>query len=289
MSKILVTGATGQLGTIIVNHLLQQLPADSITVLVRDENKAVALKEKGVNLKLGDYHNTPSMVEAMKGIDKVLLISSSDFNDRIRQHKNAINAAKEAGVKHIHYTGVTMNNPDESPLKPLLGDHAETEAYIKESGLTYTFLQNSLYAEIIPMFLGSNVLETGAFFAGGEGKVAFAARKDLGEAIAAVLASDGHENKTYHLTNTVASSFRDVATELSALSGKTVNYVSPEPAAFEEALKQFGLPEEIVMMSVLFAAGIKNNDFNFTDDTLERFLGRKQTDLTTFLKETYQL
>jgi NAD(P)H dehydrogenase (quinone) len=289
MSTILVTGATGNLGTIVVEQLLQHLPANQISVLVRDETKAAALKEKGVNLKFGNYQNTASLVEAMKGIDKVLLISSSEFEGRIGQHKNAVDAAREAGVKHIHYTSVAIKNLDQSPLKPLLGDHLETEAYIKKSGLIYTIFQNGLYADIIPMFLGADVLETGAFVAAGDGKVAFAARKDIGVVIGNILASEGHENKTYQLTNTSASSFLDITNDLSKLSGKTVNYLNPDPIAFEQGLKQFGLPEGVVLMTTLFAAGMKNNDFEDTNDTLERFLGRKQTDLTTFLKDTYQL
>lgn len=288
MGNILITGATGQLGNVVVEHLLAKVPAQQIVVLVRDEQKAASLKAKGVQIRVGNYHDVASLIAAMQGIDKVLLISSNDFNDRFGQHKNAVDAAKQAGVKHIYYTGVAMKDIDSSPLKPLLGDHAQTEAYIKASGLTYTFLQNSLYLEVIPMFVGAEVLETGIFFAGGEGEVSFAARKDLGEVTASILVGEGHENKTYRLSNTVAYSFGDIANELSALSGKKVPYISPDEESFEKALKAYGLPAEIVLMSVLFAAGIKNNDFSDTDNTLEQFLGRPQTDLKAFLQEVYQ-
>lgn len=284
---ILITGATGQLGGIVVENVLKKIPANQVAVLVRDENKAADLKAKGLESRVGSYHDAASLAAAMSGIDKVLLISSNDFNDRLGQHKNVIDAAKNAGVKHILYTGVTMKNINASPLKPLLADHYQTEDYIKESGLTYTFLQNSLYFEVVPMFVGANVLETGIFFPAGEGKVAFAARQDLGEATATILTTEGHENKTYNLTGTTASSFADVSATLSEITGKTVAYTSPEPAAFEAMLKQFGLPEGIVLMSVLFAAGIQNGDFDLPSSTLEQFLGRKTTDLKTFLKATY--
>lgn len=284
---ILVTGATGQLGGIVVENLLKNTAANEIAVLVRDENKAADLKAKGVEIRVGTYFDEASLAKALQGIDKLLLISSNDFNDRIGQHKNVVDAAKNAGVKHIFYTGVTMKDIETSPLKPLLADHYQTEDYIKASGLTYTFLQNSLYFEVVPMFVGAGVLETGIFFPAGEGKVAFAARQDLGEATATILSSEGHENKTYNLTGSEAYSFADIAAELSALTGKTVAYTSPEPAAFEGMLKQFGLPEGIVVMSVLFAAGIKNNDFSSPSGTLEQFLGRKTTDLKTFLHATY--
>ncbi|WP_461643712.1 SDR family oxidoreductase [Labilibaculum euxinus] len=289
MEKILVTGATGHLGNIVVENLLKKVSAGQISILVRDESKAQALKAKGVTVNIGSYQDIHSLNNAMKGIDKVLLISSSDFNDRIGQHKNVVDAAKQAGVKHILYTGVTLKDIAASPLQPLLQDHFQTEDYIKASGLSFTFLQNSLYAEVIPMFVGEDVLKTGIFFPAGEGKVPFAVRKDLGEAIAIILAGEGHENKTYHLTASKTYSFADIAAELTTLSGKKVNYTSPEDDAFEDMLKQFGLPEEIVLMSVLFAKGIKNNDFNMADGTLESILGREQTDLRMFLKEAFNL
>jgi NAD(P)H dehydrogenase (quinone) len=142
---------------------------------------------------------------------------------------------------------------------------------------------------VIPMFAGANVLDTGIFFPSGAGKVAFASRADLGEVAANILLSEGHENKVYTLTNTVSSSFADVAATLSELAGKEVPFISPDSATFEATLKQFGLPEPIIGMSLMFAAGIQNNEFASTDATLEGFLGRKQMDLKAFLKETYHL
>lgn len=284
MNNILVTGATGHLGAIVIANLLKKVPASQIFALVRDENKAADLKAKGVNIRVGDYTNSATLEKAFAGIDKLLLISSSDFNDRLGQHKNAVNAAKAAGVKHILYTGVTLKDLNASPLKHFLAEHFATEDYIKASGLTYTFLQNNLYAEVIPMFVGPAVLETGVFFAAGDGKVAFANRTDLGEATANILTSAGHENKTYQLTGKVAYSFAEVAAILSDLSGKTVNYISPEREAFKAALAQFGLPEHIIAMSDGFAAGMKNNDFDVTGNTLESFLGREETSLKAYLK-----
>ena len=286
---ILVTGATGQLGQIVIEKLSEKIPINQIAALVRDASKADHLIAKGVNVRVGDYQNGESLLAAFQGIDKLLLISSNDFNDRLGQHKNAIDAAVKAGVKHVFYTGVTMNNINSSPLKPLLEEHYLTEAYIKASGLSYTFLQNSLYAEVIPMFLGENVIETGVFFPAGEGKVAFALREDLGEATANILVSGGHENQTYNLTGSEVISFAEVAAILSELSEKAVSYINPESEVFEGTLKQFGLPEPIIQMSVMFAAGIKNNDFNKTYDSLERFLGRKPTNIRTYLKAINKL
>lgn len=284
---LLVTGATGQLGKGIVQFLEQKNKLSEVAVLVRDAAKANDLKEKGVTIRIGDYHQPELLEEALKGIDTVVLISSNDFNDRIGQHKNVVDAAKNNGVKHILYTGVSMNAIDTSPLKPFLGDHYETEAYIKASGIPYTFLQHSLYADVLPMFIGPNPVETGVFFAAGEGKVTFADRLDLAEAIANILISEGHINKTYRMTNTTAYSFQEVATYLSELSGKEVSYVSPTEKEFQEALEGMGLPTPIVQMSLGFAAGIKNNDFDTPFSDLQTILGRKPTDLKAYLQKTY--
>lgn len=286
---ILVTGATGQLGGIVIENLLTKVPASEVAVLVRDAEKATHFKAQGVDVRVGSYFDKASLASSLQGIEKVLLISSNDFNDRLGQHKNVLDAAKAAGVKHILYTGVAMKDINVSPLKPLLADHFQTEDYIKASGLTYTFLQNSLYFEVVPMFVGAGVLDTGIFFPAGDGKVAFATRQDFGQAAAHILTTAGHENQAYPLTGSEAYSFAKIAAELSTLSGKTVPYISPEPEAFEGALKQFGLPEGIILMSVLFAAGIKNGDFDQPSPTLETLLGRKTTDLTTFLKEAFAL
>ena len=286
---ILVTGATGQLGSIVVNELLKKIPASQLAVLVRDENKAVAFKEQGVNVRVATYQDSAALNTALQGVEKLLLISSSDLNNRFEQHKNVVDAAKKTGVKHILYTGITMQNTATSPLKDFMSDHFRTEEYIQANGFTYTFLQNSLYAEVIPMFAGPQAVDTGIFFPAGEGKVSFVTRQDLGEAAANILATEGHENKTYQLTGAAAYSFADVASTLSSLANKPVSYTSPDPAAFEEALKGFGLPAEIIGMSLGFSAAIKHHDFEVTDTTLERLLGRQTTDLTSYLKAAYQL
>lgn len=284
---ILVTGATGQLGSQIVENLLATIPSNEIAVLVRDEEKAKPLKEKGVQIRIGDYHQPESLVTALENIDKLVLISSSDFNDRIGQHKNAIDAAKRAGVKHILYTGVSINDIQTSPLKVFLEDHFQTEAYIKDNGFTYTMLQHSLYLDVIPMFIGEQVLETGVFFPAGEGKVAYASRTDLAEAISKIVVSDAYDNKSLPLTNIENYSYADVAEILTELSGKAVAYVSPTPEVYEETLKGFHLPEPIIQMSLGFAAGIKNNDFDTTFSNLETILGRKPQGLKEYLQSVY--
>ena len=284
---ILVTGATGHLGNQIVENLLTQISPNEIAVLVRSEEKAKELKEKGVQIRVGDYTNPNSLVAAFKKVKKLILISSNDFNDRFGQHKNAIDAAKQAGVEHILYTSMSMNDIETSPLKGFLKDHYETEDYIKQNGFTYTMLQHSLYADVIPMFIGEQVLDTGVFFPAGEGSVAYASRTDLAEAISKIVVSDAFDNQSLPLTNIENYSYANVAEILTELSGKEVVYVNPTPEVFAETLKGFGLQEPIIQMSLGFAAGIKNNDFDKTFPNLEIILGRKPQTLKAYLKSVY--
>ncbi|MCP9770456.1 SDR family oxidoreductase [Lacihabitans sp. LS3-19] len=286
---ILITGATGQLGRGIIENLLKTTPSSEITAFVRDETKAADLKALGVTLKVGTYQDSDSLEAAMSGIDKVLLISSADFVDRIGQHKNVINAAKKAGVKQIFYTGVSIKDMDASPIKPMLGDHFETEDYIKELGFDYTFLRNALYFDIIPMFAGEGVFENGIFFPAEKGKVAFALRSDLAEATALIINSADNVNKVYNLAGSTAYSFEEIAAELSKLSGKEVGYLSPEPEAFEGMLKQFGVPDIMIILSQSFAGAFKHNDFEETSTTLYNILGRETVELAEFLKSNYKL
>jgi len=284
---ILVTGATGNLGSQIVENLLKQISPGEIAVLVRDEEKAQELKNKGVQVRVGDYTNPNSLVSAFKDLKKLILISSNDFNDRFGQHKNAIDAAKEAGVKHILYTSMSMNDIETSPLKGFLEDHYQTEDYIKQNGFTYTMLQHSLYADVIPMFIGEQVLDTGVFFPAGDGRVAYASRTDLAEAISKIVVSDAFDNQSLPLTNSENYSYTDVAKILTEISGKEVAYLSPTSEVFAETLKGFGLPEPIIQMSLGFAAGIKNNDFDTTFPNLETILGRKPQNLKEYLQSVY--
>ncbi len=193
---ILVTGSTGHLGKAAVDFLLAKVPAHTLAALARDEAKAAELKEKGVDVRIGDYNDHDSLVKACAGIDKLLLVSSSDLKDRAIHHENVIKAAKEAGVKHIVYTGIDMKDPVHSAIAFIAASHISTYEHLKNSGMVYTVLKNTLYAEVLPMFMGEQVMENGIFFPAGDGKVPYATRIDMAEAAANVLTEEGHENRS---------------------------------------------------------------------------------------------
>ncbi|HTM98583.1 MAG TPA: SDR family oxidoreductase [Pedobacter sp.] len=285
---ILVTGATGHLGKTTVEHLLKNIPANKIVAFARAENKAQQLKERGIEIRLGNFEDTASLDKAMQGIEKVLLISTID-HQRYQQHKNVVDAAKKAGVKHIAYTGVTLKNVNTSAVKFLMDSHFETEDYIKESGLNYTFLRNSLYAEVIPMYVGENVFEKGIYLPTANGKVAYALRREMGEAAANVLLQNGHGNKTYQITGSELYSYQDVANELSSLSGKRINYTDADAATFPDKLKEHGISELRILIASGFSADIKSGQYEIVSKDLEELLGRKPATLKESLKEIYSL
>lgn len=285
---ILVTGATGHLGTATIEHLLKNTKADQIIALARNEEKATALRDKGVQVRIGDFDDTASLDKAMQGIEKVLLISTVDPN-RLQQHKNVVDAAKKAGVSHIVYTGVAIKDVSTSTIKDLMKSHFQTEDYIRESGLTFTLLRNTLYTDVIPWYVGEHVFERGIYFPAGTGAVPFALRQEMGEATANVLLQDGHENKTYTITGNKLYSFGDIARELSVLSGKTVAYTEADTTDYIHQLKQYGVPEPLTFLMGGFGTDIKNKQFELVSNDLESLLGRKPASLKEGLKAIYRL
>lgn len=285
---ILITGATGHLGSAIIDNLLRTVPANQIVALVRNEAKASTLEEKGVTLRIGHYDDATSIQEAVKGVDSVLLISGVDAN-RLQQHKTIIDAARQAGVKHIAYTSLSYKDFNQSVMGDFISVHPKTEDYIKDSRLNYTIFRNSMYTDILPAFAGEQALETGIFLPAGEGKTSCALRSEMAEAIANSLLLDSNEKKTYNLTGPVAYSFTEIAETLSALSGKTVTYTSLDMETFKQQLKTYGVPEKSIFIAAGFAGDIRNNQFEVVYPDLENLLARRPTKLEAALKTIYNL
>lgn len=285
---ILVTGASGQLGTIVVQNLLKKTSANQIAVLVRNESKAVSLKESGVDLRIGNYDDPASLDKAMQGVEKVLLIAGTDEDKRFQQHQNVTDAAKKAGVRLLAYTSRNLKDRN-SLVNRLMEGHFQTEDYIKESGLNYIIFRNVLYMDAIPGFVGEKVLDTGIHLPAGDGKLPFALRSEMAEGIANVLLENNYSSRTYKFTGSEPYSFADVAAVLSRLSGKEVQYVSAEKSVFELQLKERGVPEIIVQRIVGFLTDIKNGQEAEVTHDLENVLGRKPASLEEGLKVLFNL
>jgi NAD(P)H dehydrogenase (quinone) len=289
MSKILITGATGGLGSSTIQFLIKRVDPSDIAVLVRDESKVEDIRKKGVDIRIGDYDNYESLKIAFQGIDTLLFISGNDIVNRKRQHLNVIKAAKEAGVKHVIYTSfVRKNETNSSPIYLVAESHLQTEQWLIDSGLKYTILQNNIYMDMLPMFLGEKMLEDEiAYFPAGEGKVAFTLREDMAEAAAIILSTKGHENKIYELSNSEAVGFDEMVTIISRTSGKNITYVSPENAAYINTLTAAGVPAEYVGMFAGFAEAFRQGEFEKTGTTLESLIGRKPVSVSEFFEQVY--
>jgi NAD(P)H dehydrogenase (quinone) len=277
------------LGTAVIQTLLEKTSANQIAALVRDESKASALKEKGVDIHVGSYDDTASLDKAMQGIETVLLIAGTDEDNRLRQHQNVVDAAKKAGIQCIAYTSRTLKDRRTLANK-LMEGHFQTEDYIKASGLNYAIFRNVLYMDTLPQFVGGErVFDTGINLPTGDGRVPFALRSEMGEAIANALLESRCGNLIYKLTGSQSYSFDDVAATLSDLSDREVDYTPAEKSAFEAQMKERGVPETMVQRIVGFMTDIKNGQEEEASPDLENLLGRKPASLEEGLKVLFNL
>jgi NAD(P)H dehydrogenase (quinone) len=291
MSKILVTGATGHLGAAVIESLLTKTDAVNLSVLVRDAEKASALQSKGITVIVGDYNDYGSLLTAFKGIDKLYLVSGNDIANRSAQQENAVKAAEEAGVKHIIYTSFQRKNETEtSAIAFIAASHLHTEKVIKESGLTYTILQHTLYADIIPLFAGEHLLDNKTIYLpAGEGKTAFALRTDFAEAGASVLMDETgkFDNKVVELTGSEALSWSEIAAIISDITGQPIVYTAASPEEFSATLTKAGVPAEYIGLFAGFSQAQAEGDFENITNDLELLLGRAPLSVATYLKSVY--
>ena len=276
--KIAITGATGQLGQLVIQSLLKNTATANIVALVRNKSKAADLKAKGIELRFFDYDTPATLASALSGIDKLLLISANEVGRRTPQHKAVIDAAQQAGVPYIAYT--SLLNADHSTLG-LAQEHRETESLIKASGLQYTFLRNNWYSENYLAGV-THTVEIGTLSgAAGEGKISSAARADYAEAAAKVLMTSGHENKTYELAGSTSFTLADLAGDIADVSGKEIIYQNLSAEDYTQALTQAGLPAGLV--DIIVDADIQTEKGAMFSDSkdLEQLIGHP----TTAIKE----
>ncbi|MFE3181546.1 SDR family oxidoreductase [Streptomyces violascens] len=279
--SIVVTGATGALGRLVVDELLARVPASEIAAVVRNKDKAADLAARGVELRTADYSEPTTLAGAFRAGDRVLLISGSEIGRRVPQHTAVIEAAKAAGVAQLAYTGI-LGGPDADLA--LADEHKATEQLILDSGLPYTFLRNGWYTENYTANLAP-VLEHGAVVSNaGEGRVASAARADYAAAAAAVLTGEGHLGKAYELSGDVAWSLAEYAAEVAAASGKPVAYTSVTPEAHLAILTGAGVPAGFAEILVDVDHAIERGRLAGTSGDLTRLIGRPTTPLAATVR-----
>ena len=282
---IVITGAAGQLGRLVITELLKTVPASQIVAVVRHPGKASDLAALGVELRVADYNEPATLASAFAGADKLLLISSSEVGQRVAQHRNVIDAAKRAKVGLIAFT--SLLHADSSPLA-LTTEYKGTEALLKDSGLPHVLLRNGWYTE---NYLASipPALQHGVFIgSAGEGRIASAARADYAAAAAAVLSRADQAGKVYELAGDQAYTLSELAAEITRQSGKTVVYQNLPQADFKAALLGAGLPEPIADLLAASDVGAAQGGLFDDGHQLSRLIGRPTTPLATLVKAALQ-
>lgn len=280
--KILVTGATGKLGTKVVEALLKTIPADQLAVSVRNPEKAEAMKDRGVEVRQGDFDRPETLDTAFAGIDRLLIISADGDNEtRIRQHGNAVAAAERAGVKFIAYTSIANAQGSNNFLAPT---HKATEEAILKTGIPYSFLRNNWYLENeIPSIQGVIAGAPWVTSAGG-GKVGWALQQDYADAAAAVLSGSGHENTIYELSGKLLTQ-EEFASALGNVLGKEVQVQQVNDAAYAEIMKDAALPEFLIPMLVAIQKDIREGTLEIENSDFEKLLARPATPISEGLAQ----
>ncbi|WP_079436521.1 SDR family oxidoreductase [Zoogloea sp. LCSB751] len=282
---IVVTGASGQLGRLVIENLLQTVPAAQIVAAVRTPAKVADLAARGVQVREADYNRPETLAAAFAGADKLLLISSSEVGSRLPQHRAVIDAAKRAKVGLIAYT--SLLHADTSPL-PLGAEHKATEQLIVEAGLPAVILRNGWYTEnylaSIPPALQYGVVLGSA----GEGRIASAARADYAAAAAAVLTRDGQAGKVYELAGDESYTLAELAAEIARQSGKAVAYQNLPEADFKAALLGAGLPEGLAALLAESDIGASKGGLFDDSHQLSQLIGRPTAGLAALVKAALQ-
>jgi NAD(P)H dehydrogenase (quinone) len=278
---IAITGASGNLGRLVVEGLLQHMAADRIVAAVRDVEKVDGLRPLGVQVREADYDRPDTLAEAFKGVEKVLLVSAVQPGKRLRQHKAVIDAAKKAGVKLIAYTSLLRANTSGLILAE---EHKLTEEYIRESGLEFVMLRNGWYLENDTGTLAGALAQGAILGSSGQGRLASASRTDYASAAVAVLTQPGHANKVYELAGDHSFSMAEFADEVSKQAGKPVVYKDLPAAEYASALLGFGLPQMFVDVVVDASVKSSQGELDSSSPDLSRLIGRPTTTLSAAIK-----
>lgn len=288
MSKtLLVTGASGQLGRSVINHLLDtfNVPAAQIIATTRTPANLADLAARGVVVRAADFNDPASLAKAFAGASRALIISTNELEvqgKRREQQLAAVTAASKAGVAHLLYT--SMPNPEPGSPVHFAPDHYDTEQAIKASGIPYTIFRNGWYDE--NLFMATpQILATGQWYtSAGDGRISYGARDDLAAAIAAGLASGTNESATYTLTGPQAYTTAEVAALVTEVTGKPIQVVQLSDDALTEGMKAAGLPEPFAKLLVSFDATTRGGGLGMVTDAVEKLSGRKSVSLKQFLE-----
>ncbi len=282
MTKILVTGASGQLGQRVIDHLIARGAAADVIALVRTDAQAEGFAAKSIATRKGDYEDVASLKAAFEGVEKLLLISSPAVGQRAAQHQNVIDAAKAAGVGFIAYT--SLLKAANSPLG-LAAEHKVTEEALAASGLPHAVLRNGWYSENIAGTAPKAVQMGQHFGAAGEGKFSTATRNDYAEAAAVVLTTEGHAGKTYELAGDTGFTLGEYAALVGATTGAAIGYTNLDEDSYKQALIKAGLPDGFAALLADSDTGASNGYLFEDGGDLSKLIGRPTTPMADTLKD----
>lgn len=283
MSKIAITGATGQLGRLIIAELLTQTSAENLIAVVRTPAKAADFAEQGITIRQANYDDVPAMTAAFAGVDKLMFVSNMDIERRKEQHDNVVEAAKAANVPHIVYTSVVDNGVP----TPLTQSHFDTEANIIASGSDYTFLRNNFYMDAYSVEV-EIAMQIGAYRTPTANDVgaAFVSRADIARVAATVLTSDGHNGKTYNLTGSELVTPTVFAAVASELSGREIIH---QQTTWDELAADYaarGMSAAYLEMSVMLEKMIASGVASLQSDDVETVTGKSAETFLEFCRRT---
>lgn len=272
---IVITGATGQLGRLVVEALLDRtVPAGEIVAAGRDVAKLGDFAQRGVQVRAIDFDEPASLLKAFADADKVLLVSGNAVGQRVGQHRNAIAAAKQIGVELVVYTSVA--GADKSDML-LAADHQATEEVLRESGVPFALLRNSMYLENYTAQLATYLQHGAVLGSAADGRLSAGTRADYAQAAAAVLLGDDQAGKVYELGGDEPFTFDELAEEVSAAAGTPVKYQYLPAAQYTQVLVNSGLPETYAAILADSDLGIARGELLVTSGDLAALLGRPAT------------
>jgi NAD(P)H dehydrogenase (quinone) len=282
--KIVVSGASGTLGQLVLERLLARGHAGRVVAVTRSPAKLSAFAERGVELRAGDFDDAESLMSAFAGVERALVISTDVLDvpgHRVRQHRAAFRALAEAGAAHIAYTSIV--NPERSRIL-ISKDHADSELALRESGVSYTVLRDNIYSQMLLDNAKRAVASGKLVDAREQGKVGYVSREDVAEVAAAVLIQPPAASQVLDVTGPAALGSVEIAALLSELSGRTIAHQSIPLAALVDGMVQHGLPRPLAEIYASFDAGVAAGELAVTSDVVQRFTGRAPESLGEFLR-----
>lgn len=301
MSKIVITGASGNYGRGVTDRLIAQGRAADLILITRKPEKLSDRAAQGCTVRYGDFDKPETLEQAVQGADKMLLISGTRVGARVVQHRAAIDAAAAAGVKHVIYTSFIGIDDPANPAE-VRHDHIETERLIRASGCGWTMLRDAHYADAMVLMMGPNVIQTGKWFSNaGEGREAMVWRDDCIESAVAVLTGDGHEGQIYNITGPDLQTFAEVAAIMAEVTGRPVEHVSLDDKGQYAMFDAMGIPRRPVddlevagipwnsddMVS--FGRAIREGFLELCTDDVERLTGRKARSVRQMIEDNAEM